>query len=140
MTEYCTPDDVRKRLTTAGYHFAADLDKSGSVSTAETGDTITPAIEYAGNLIDACALRAGCHIDDARAAANAWFRDRAIDIAAYRVSTTGGRGTIACLKDDHDSAKKKLDEITKVPGLTFSYGQNSYISSRFPKAMNVRRR
>lgn len=140
MTEYCTPDDVRKRLTTAGFKFAADKDRSGSVSATEQADTITPAIVYAGNLIDACVLKAGCLIADGRGSQNAWLRDRAIDIAAYRVSTTGGRGVIQCLKDDSDLAIKWLGSTAEIPGLQFNYPQNSPRSTRGPSAINPRRR
>lgn len=140
MTEYCSSGDVQKRLTTAGYKFCADGDYDGSVSTGETEDTIAPAIRYAGNLVDACVLKAGCEIPEARGAANEWLRDRAIDIAAYRVSTTGGRGIIQILKDDYDAAIALLKSTTKIPGLEFNYPFNRpERSSHFPSAINLRR-
>lgn len=139
MPEYCSEEDVRKRLTSAGYKFCADLDRSGSLSAAETADTITPAIQYAGNLADACVLRAGCLIPDARGSGNQWLRDRAIDIAAYRVSTTGGRGVIISLKDDYDAAAKMLATTTKIPGLQFNYPIHQATSARVPMALNPRR-
>lgn len=140
MTEYCSAEDVRKRLTTAGYKFFADLDSTGTVDSTETGDTITPAIVYAGNLIDACVLRGGCQIADARGANNAWLKDRAIDIAAYRVSTTGGGGSLDVLEKDNDAAVKMLRETAQVPGLNYNYPfPDSARSSRFPSVINVRR-
>jgi phage gp36-like protein len=139
MTEYCTAEDVRKRLSTAGYKFQADRDRSGSVNATEVADSITPAIEYAGNLIDVCVLRAGCLIPVAREAANAWLRDRAVDIAAYRVSTVGGRGIIESLRSDADDAISLLKSTTKIPGLEFNYPQNSNRSSQGPRALNVGR-
>lgn len=139
MTEYCSAEDVRKRLTSAGYKFCADLDRSGSVNATEEADTITPAIQYAGNLIDACVLAAGCEIATARGAANQWLRDRAIDIAAYRVSTTGGRGIIQVLKDDYDDSVSLLRSTKKIPGLEFNYPFNRPTrSSHFPTPLNVR--
>lgn len=141
MTEYCTPDNVRQRLTTAGYKFMADLDRSGSVSTGEVSDTITPAIRYAGNLIDVCVLGIGCEAGVARGAANEWLRDRAIDIAAYRVSTTGGRGILQVLKDDYDLAIKLLGSTKMIPGLVFNNPFNRpERSTQFPTPINVRRR
>jgi hypothetical protein len=136
--EFCSAEDVRRRLTAAGYKFCADLDSSGAVSTAETADTITPAIQYAGNLCDACVLRAGCSIAQARGSGNQWLRDRAIDVAAYRVSTTGGRGQIASLKDDYDAAVKMLAQTTKIPGLQFNYPLHQSRSARGPIALNPR--
>jgi len=140
MTEYCSTTDVQNRLTAAGFKFCADLDNSGSVNTAEEAATITPAIQYAGNLIDVCVLAAGCEISVARGAGNQWLRDRAIDLAAYRVSTTGGRGIIQCLKDDYDDAVALLRSTKKIPGLEFDYPFNRPTrSSHFPSALNVRR-
>lgn len=136
--EYCNSEDVRKRLSTAGYKFAADRDRSGVVSTTEIADTITPAIEYAGNLIDACVLRVGCQPAAARGSGNQWLRDRAIDLAAYRVSTTGGRGIIQTLKDDADAAMSMIQRTQVVPGLQYQYPQSAPQSARFPRAINVR--
>lgn len=141
MTEYCTAEDVRKRLTDAGYKFFADLDQNATVGTTEVANTITPAIAYAGNKIDAMIIRIGCQVEVARGAGNAWLRDRAIDIAAYRVSSTGGGGTIAVLKEDAVSALDDLKSVTQVPGLKYNYPFDEGAKShRGPMAINVRRR
>lgn len=140
MTEYCLADDVRKRLTTAGYQFFADVDQSGGISAAELADTITAAIVWAGNILDAEVERMGCDLSVARGAANGWLKDRAIDIAAYRVSTTGAGGDIEVLRQAYEDAVSLIRRTTSVPGLryTFPHPQEGG-SGRFPKAINVRR-
>lgn len=140
MAEYCNEDDVRKRLTTGGYAFFADLDQSGSVSSSEVADTITSAIQWAGNILDAEVQRMGCRPDVARGASNAWLRDRAIDIAAYRVSTTGGGGELVVFRTAYDDAISLIRRTTEIPQLRFQYPwPTAARSHRFPKAINVPR-
>ncbi len=143
MTEYCTPDQVRQRLTTAGTEFFADDNDDGQVSATELADNITTAIQWAGWKIDEVLENTGCRSDQARGAGNGYLQNIAIDLAAYRASTNGGGDEIASLKTAFDDAKESLKQIrggSKIPGLTFPYPfQHANMSHRFPVAINPRR-
>lgn len=121
LTGYTTREAIRKRLTSVGYQWTADRNQSGGVTEQELVDVIDPAIDYAGNMV----AGAIAHLVDPAAAAslsNAWLRDRALDIAAFRATTQGGRRTPKVLRDDYERALEMLNEVLegtrKVPGLT----------------------
>lgn len=91
MAEYITATDVQNRLTVHGYEYAADRDQSGSGVTAdEVAAYITPAIQWAGQLVDG-AIVAFTQASHARAAGNQWLKDRCLDLATCRALENGGR-------------------------------------------------
>ena len=97
MTEYCTPEDVRNRLTANGYLNVSDLDGDGLVDTDEIAASITSAIEWAGAEIDYALInhQPPYSLPVARASGNIFLRSRAIDCAAWQVTTHGGRDVLA---------------------------------------------
>lgn len=120
MPNYCTLTQLQHRLTEAGLRFVADRDKSGSVSSEESADYLDTALAYASNMIDAalCGIVAPAV---ARAAGNAWLADRAVDLAAYRAASHGGREAPASLSDVYRDALHLLRRVQRrqqsVPGL-----------------------
>lgn len=141
MSDYCTSTDVRDRLTAAGFRFSVDRDRDDEESASEVASYVTTAIVYAGNIIDA-ALTPTIPPADARAQSNAWLKDRAIDIAVYRVATHGGRKCPQHLRSDYE---RTIDWITKiedgdlsVPGLTYPQAINGDRPAvPGPRAVNV---
>lgn len=123
LTGYTTRDAVRKRLTDAGWIWTADRNGSGTVSEQEIADAVDTAMEYADNLIDG-AVSGILTPAEARALGNAWLRDRATDIAAFRATTHGGRRTPKVIRDDYERALAWLEEVAAgtrtVPGLSGS--------------------
>ncbi len=120
MPNYCTLLQLQSRLTEAGLRFVADRNKSGGVSSDESADYLDTALAYASNLIDA----ALCGIVPpavARAAGNAWLADRAVDLAAHRAASHGGREPPAALSDACRQAFQLLERVQQrqqcIPGL-----------------------
>lgn len=110
MAEYCSETDVKNRLTERGFKFAVDRDRDGSASAAEKDAYLTTAVRYASNLIDG-SVSGFMEPSDARQSGNAWLKDRAVDIAAYRVATHGGSRPPGTLKQDYDDARELLKSV-----------------------------
>lgn len=143
MAEYITAAELRNRLTLAGEEFVADLDQSGSgVNDAEIAATITPAIQYAGTLMDE-AIASFAPPATARAANNAWMKDRVLDIAVARAVENGGGKVPASLRRAAEESKEKLESVRRgeliIPGFAYplpgdGLGQNVI----GPRVRNVR--
>lgn len=143
MTEYCLESDVEARLKKSGYAFFADDNQDGFNSAEEIAGAITTAIQWAGTVIDEALQAVGCQPSVSRGAGNVWLKFKAIDLAAYRVSTNGGGDAIETLKVASDEAKEGLARVrdgkSRVPGLVFNYPfRTAKLSSRFPTVINVR--
>ena len=123
MAEYCSATDVSNRVTEAGYEHVADDDEDGAVGTGELAASVTPAIRWAGGIIDSYIQRR-VSLASARASGNTWLCDRAIDLAAYRFVTTGGREGVESFTADRDETlellKRVRDDGDGIPGLTVS--------------------
>lgn len=122
MSEYCTDDDVRKRMTTAGRKFLADRNRDGSVSSDEVADLITENIGIAGRAIDAHLVRRYGNVNSIRGQQIGWLRDLCIHIAVWGIASTGGRESMpTALQDSYDKAIESLEAIRDnqmdVPGL-----------------------
>lgn len=109
-TEYCSAGDIQKRLTENGYQFVADRNLSGNVTAAEVASNIDTGISYAGQMID-FAICDRTSTASARAQQNAWLRDRAIDIAAYRAAGLGGDTVPGSLTAAFISAQEALSAV-----------------------------
>ncbi len=137
--EYCAETDVQNRLTVNGVSFVGDRNNDGVVDASEWAAYIDTAIIYAGNIIDA-ALTEFIHPAQARGAANAWLLDRAVDLAAVRAVSQGGRDVPPQLLADCNFALAELERIRqggRVPGLVYPvppYGFGE--SARLPRACN----
>lgn len=113
---YCTVADVEARLSVYGTTAFADV--STVDGTRQSGETtlIEVSIEYANGIIDEHIidlLHGNAHRGAStftRPAGNAWLRDRAVDIACYRLATLGGRAVNAILEADYRDA---LDRLVK---------------------------
>lgn len=113
---FCTVADVEKRLTRYGVIWAADVDSGDSDLDDQELEYVQDAIEYANNRIDSAIMRLGL----SRRPNNPWLRDRAIDIATFRVATLGGKDPSVTIKEDYMLARDELAEVkngTPVPGL-----------------------
>jgi hypothetical protein len=123
MPEYCTPEDVRHRLTANGYLNVGDLDGDGLVDGDEVAASITSAIEWAGAEIDYALInhRPPYSLEVARASGNIFLRSRAIDCAAWQVTTNGGRDVPTSFQSAYERAVEMLEAIrergNEVPGL-----------------------
>lgn len=113
---YCTVADVEKRLTRYGVIWAADVDSGDSDLDDQELEYVQDAIEYANNRIDAAVMRFGLSLRPV----NAWLRDRAVDIATFRVATLGGKEPSVTIKEDYALARDELAAVKNgdpVPGL-----------------------
>lgn len=124
MAEYITANDVENRLTTAGYEWVADRDVSGTgVNATEESRFITPAIQYAGALVDE-AVSPFTEPSDARAAGNQWLKDRCLDLAVRRAVTLAASQPNKAIQEDYDDARERLERVRRgeirVPGYNFS--------------------
>ena len=131
MTEYITASDVQNRLTPAGYNYVADRDQSGTgVTSDEETKYVTPAIKYAGGLIDEAISPFIESVSTARNASNQWLKDRCLDIAAAMAVRLGGNEIPTSLLTLEERALKKLEDVRthkiRVPELT--YGKPQKIS------------
>lgn len=129
MAEYITTSDVQNRLTLSGIMQAADEDLSGSgVSTSEESAVLTPAIKYAGAIVDS-AVASFITPAGARSQGNQWLKDRCLDIAAYRVASNGARDAPERVRADYDFAIDQLDLVRSgklsVPGLSIPTPYNT---------------
>lgn len=89
MAEYCSYDDVRRRMTQAGVEYVADRDMSGGVSANEKADNITPAIQRASREID-FAICDQIETAAARSQSNGFLKDIAVNLAVVECCTIGG--------------------------------------------------
>lgn len=143
MPEYCTAADLQNRLSVIGYEWVADRDASGTgVTSAEEAAYITPAIQYAGQLIDEAVSRF-IEPGDARASGNLWLRNRATDIATVFALETGGRKVPDAMQARHDDAMERLQAVkdgeTRVPSLTYAYPQDGRNrSTRIPQTRRLK--
>lgn len=124
MPEYISASDVQNRLTVLGYEWVADRDLSGTgVTSAEEALYVTPAIQYAGALVDE-AVSGFTEPSHARSAGNQWLNDRCLDLAVARALELGGRKAPEAYKLAADDARERLDRVSRgeirVPGYTWS--------------------
>ena len=125
MTEYITSDNVRQRLTTVGYEYVADRDMSGSgVTSAEESDYITPAIQWAGAIVDQ-AIVEFVETAMARAANNQWLKDRCLDLAVCRALQVGARNVPESIQQQYQFAMLLLFGGTSPDGLDIRGVQQS---------------
>lgn len=123
MPEYCTPEDVRNRLTANGYLNVGDLDGDGLVNADELAASISSAIEGAGAEIDYALInhQPPYPLAVARASGNIFLRTRAVDLAAWLVTTNGGRDVPSSFESAFQRAIEMLEGIRdrghEVPGL-----------------------
>ena len=123
MSEYCTPEDVRNRLTANGYLNVGDLDGDGLVNADELAASISSAIEGAGAEIDYALInhQPPYPLVVARASGNIFLRTRAVDLAAWLVTTNGGRDVPSSFESAFQRAIEMLEGIRdrghEVPGL-----------------------
>lgn len=135
---YCTVEDVALRLTRFGVIWAADVDSFDNDLDEKEKRYIHDAIEYANNLVDAAVFKV--RSDITKRPCNPWCRDRAIDIACFRLVTLSGRDAPVVLQDDYVRAREDLKLVKTgdpIPGLTQSLdtvsGTRSY---NVPGAIN----
>jgi hypothetical protein len=136
MTEYCSSADVKKRATVNGWRYLTDRDHDGQTNSTESGE-IDAAIQWAGTLLDelVCSF---IEPEDARAQANRWLRDRAIDLAIHRLFSNGGDDVPESIQKAFDEASEAMERVRKgesrIPSLTYVYGQPSGVTTKVPRA------
>ncbi len=140
MAEYLNITDLTNRLTDAGIKFVADRDRNGTVSTEESAAYLTSAIQYAGNIVDG-------YLSDqltpamARGQGNAWLRDRAVDLAAWRAAGHGGRPVPKSLIEAKELALSELQGVKdgdgRIPGFDYPAPVNARWGSKTPKMANL---
>lgn len=141
MADYCSIQNIKDRLTEAGYKYVGARNGNGTVTTAEQLSYIQSGISYAGNLIDE-AVHAFIIPASARGSGNQWLQDRAVDIAIWYATSIGGRKPPETFVDAYKDALERLEKVKggdRVPGLIyppppFSRGR----SARFPRVVNPR--
>ena len=123
MTEYCSATEVSNRVSAAGYLDQVDADGDSALDASEVAANMTTVIEYAGGFIDSH-IQARVNLSSARNSGNTWLRDRAIDIAAYRFMTNGGREGVEAFATDFETTKELLvrvrDDGDGIPGLSIA--------------------
>lgn len=141
MPDYCTQTDLTNRLTDAGIKWIADRNRDGNADGTERSAYLDSAIEYAGNLVDGYICRQ-VQPAAARGQANAWLRDRAVDIAAWRAAGHGGRDVPDSLAESKDLALAELQKIKdgdRIPGYAYPVPVNSVAINHTPKVANIRK-
>lgn len=143
MPDYCSETDVQLRLTEAGVKNLVDRNRDGVVSPAEAANAIATAVTWAGTEIDA-ALTELMPVATARGSSNDWLRQRAIDLAAFRACSLGGRSVPDSLQSDSERSLVLLEEVRTgarmIPGLTYQLPYDSPASTmRAPRVVNVER-
>lgn len=121
MAEYLTATDLTNRLTDAGIKWVADRNRNGTVSSEETAAYVTTSIAYAGNVVDGYLVHQ-VDVSVARGQGNAWLRDRAVDIAAWRAAGHGGREVPESLVEAKDLALSELQRVKdgdRIPGFDY---------------------
>jgi hypothetical protein len=140
MPEYCSDDDIRKRLTTVGYAWAADRDRTGVPSKQNIADYITPSIVKAGNIIDFYICSQVTPATARTSTPNPWLKDRCIDIAAREVILIGGGDVPPMLDVLYQETLALLAEVRAgalIPNFTYPAPQNARATSRLPKVANL---
>lgn len=142
MPEYITASDVQNRLTPTGYEFVADRDLSGTgVTSDEVDKYVTPAIKYAGAIVDS-AVTHFVDTSDARNAANQWLKDRCLDLAVYHAAQHGGGDVPQSIKDAREFSLDLLKKVgageMRVPDLVYDEPPDTGKSVRGPRTHNVR--
>lgn len=144
MAEYITATQVQNRLTPHGYTWVADRDRSGTgVTSDEEAAYVTPAIQYAGAIVDAH-INGRVDTTEARAAANQWLMDRCLDLAIAYALEYGGREIPDSVIARQEQTLKWLREVQSgamiIPGIEYSNTSGSgSLRSRGPRAFNPRR-
>jgi len=111
---YCAVSDVEGRLSAFGVTWAADVDDANGERDTSEEDHIANAIEYANTIIDEHIIdllhpaNRGSVNTFTRPSGNAWLRYRAVDIAAYRLMTLGGRTAPESLSRDFAESMERL--------------------------------
>lgn len=131
MPEYCSTDNIKNRLTTAGVEFAANRDGGGAASSTEIAAYITSGIQEAGTKIDA-ALVGQALPSSARAQTAAgtvdYLKFLCVDLASFYAATKGGDDAPESIKAAFDRAWGELENIRRrfqiVPGLTYDIPVN----------------
>lgn len=143
MTEYCSDDHIRKRMTTAGRKFLADRNRDGAVSAEEITDIITEGIGFAGRTIDAHLVRRYGNVDSIRGQQILWLRDVCIHLAVWHIVSTGGRDSMPePLQQAYDKAIENLESVRDgqmdVPGLISNVPTiGPGLSTKTPRIANV---
>lgn len=151
MSEYITSTDVRNRLTQAGYEYVADRDNDEDVTTDEVAAYITPAIQWAGGIVDQ-AVMGFVQPSSVRGAGVQWLKDRCLDLAACRAIENGGRAVPKAMRKASQFAMVLLfggeiedtgvqitgvNESQNIPGYSESR-PNTGRSTRGPRVRNLR--
>lgn len=141
-TEYCLSADVRKRLTEVGFLFTTDANRDQWGSPAEIAAVIDTSIVYAGNVIDGN-LCEQINPTTARGQANAWLKDRCIDLACQRVVSTGGQEMPKTLQEAYDFSIDELERVrlgARIPNYIYPTPANAPFIKRLPMVVNPTRR
>lgn len=139
MAEYLLEADLTNRLTDAGVKFVADRNRDSTIDAGETAAFVTTAIQYAGNIIDGY-LCEQITPALARGAGNGWLRDRAVDIAAWRAASHGGRQVPKSLVDAYMAAIAELERIHsggRIPSFNYPGPVNARFTTKTPKVANL---
>jgi len=140
VAEYLTSTDLSNRLTVVGFAYVADANSNGTISSEETAASVTPHIQYAGNIVDAYICK---QVDPrvARGADNGYLRDRAIDIAAHRAILMATGSVPADVKAAFDFTMEELVSIRdggqRIPLFPYPSPVNARAISHVPKVANI---
>ena len=137
MTSYCTVDDIRHRLTEAGYNWVADRDGDGAVGGEEESNVITTGITFADAQIGAAF--SGRYVVGS-GTTSSLLKFIAIDVAACRAAESGGRGVPESLRMACEKAMRDLDDIKdgviSIPEATPEIGVDGQFQGSGARAVN----
>jgi len=140
---YASIEELKLRVSRHGYKWAADVDDGDGFVPESSPEQNYPeeSLEYANTLIDEALV--SLNVSVTPRPANDWCRDRAIDLAVWRLFSLGGRNVPAPFQAAYDMAMDKLMEVRagtlRIPGLedpTLSNGRRSGLPVRM---INLRR-
>ncbi len=141
---YASLEELKLRVSRHGYKWAADVDDGDGFVPEGSPEQNYPeeALEYANTLIDEALVSQNLDITPRQS--NDWCKDRAIDIAAARIFSLGGRNIPAPLQAAFDLALDKLMEVRagtlRIPGMDYSNVTTGGRRSGLPVRMiNLRR-
>lgn len=139
MAEYCSASDLSNRLTAAGYFSMVDQDRSGDVTQVEVDAFITPAIVYAGNMIDGYLVEQVIGTGG-RAASNPWLKDRCIDIAVYQCFLTRNGEVPSGVQAAFENTVALLQEVQngrRIPQFPYPAPTNAAFVHHGPHCANI---
>lgn len=139
---YCTDTDVQNRLTSYGLTYLVDRDTVDGYRGGTEVEYIEAAVHYADSIVDTAVAPHRISIAT-RVTDNDWLRDRAVDIAAYRVFSLAGRDIPEPISEAYATSMQMLERAREgdleIPNLEYqSKVTDTGRHGPYPRAFRIR--